>query len=158
MIENLGISHGDVKPDNILVNEDKEGRICCQVTDFGSSAIRGQVRIPEGTPLWNAPELQTARQDYISADDIMFSDLYSIGFLAAHILIPMNALKSHDLFFIDPTPSTNEKLKNLQMIDSLRDKILYIARTSDIPSLHQRVLEEVILKTLIQEPDRRKLD
>lgn len=116
------------------------------------------MRIPEGTPLWNAPELQTAQQVCISADDIVFSDLYSIGFLAAHILIPMNALKSHDMFFIDPTPSTNQKLKNLQLMDSLTHKILCIAMASDIPSLHQRVLGEAISDTLIQEPGRRKVD
>lgn len=60
----VGVIHRDVKPDNLVVEVDAEGREQVKVLDFGVARVRGldvrsyktQVGQVVGTPLWMAPE------------------------------------------------------------------------------------------------------
>lgn len=60
----VGVIHRDIKPDNLVVEVDAEGRENLKVLDFGVARIRGdakaayktQVGQVVGTPLWMAPE------------------------------------------------------------------------------------------------------
>ena len=147
-----------MKPENILLDEDDEGNICSQVADFGSSAIRGQLRIPEGTPLWNAPELQIGHRHYVSAEDIISSDLYSFGLLAAHVLVPKADLAKIDLFLLEPTRNTTQTLRTLQKGGSLGRKLISVAATSNIPPVHLQLLDMILIGALHSDPSLRVFD
>ena len=59
LTEFTGIVHGDVKPDNILIFKNREGRLIAKLADFGCSVLGTSrdelVRLPKSEP-WFAPE------------------------------------------------------------------------------------------------------
>ena len=66
-IGDQNLSHGDVKPENILLKrESATGSFSVRLADFGLAGIVG------GTPLFMAPEVLTKSIPY-------FSDIYSLG-------------------------------------------------------------------------------
>lgn len=132
--------------------------LCAKVTDFGSSAIRDQLRMPEGTPPWSAPELQCGQRHNVFAEDIIVSDLYSFGLIAAHLLLSKADLVRTDIFLVEPTKTTVQTLKEIQQRESLEQIFMFIANASDLEPLHLQVLEMILHGTLVSEPGLRKLD
>jgi serine/threonine protein kinase len=153
-----GVGHGDIKPDNILLEEDQKGEICCRVVDFGSCVIQGQERVPEGTRPWNAPQLEIGQQRHVRGEDIISSDLYSLGLLISHVLIPKVDLVKADLFLLQPTRAVMGTLKALQKEDSLGRTLLSLADASNISSPNCNILEMIISSTLRGDPSLRVLD
>lgn len=46
-----GVSHGDIKPSNFVIDRnDDDERINCELIDFGSCIVRGQDRLPTLNP------------------------------------------------------------------------------------------------------------
>jgi eukaryotic-like serine/threonine-protein kinase len=83
-LHSLGISHGDIKPQNILVAGD-----LAKLTDFGSSLLPEDVytRTHEngGTILYSAPELAgTVHRE--KNHHIFKGDIYSLGVLLYHLV------------------------------------------------------------------------
>lgn len=82
-----GFIHGDIKPENVIVKEDRSGQRRCFLIDFGlatcqraSAASNASEPIGSGTPLYMPPE-------QISGDVISpASDVYSLGCLFYEIL------------------------------------------------------------------------
>ncbi len=75
------ISHGDIKPHNILVGQDDRVKL----TDFGSSALPEEIYVRTrengGTVLYAAPEFSDCVSRKGSFEELLAGDIYSLGVL-----------------------------------------------------------------------------
>lgn len=80
------ISHGDIKPHNILVGTGD----LVKLTDFGSSALPEEIYVRTrengGTVLYAAPEFSDSVSRKGSFDDLLSGDIYSLGVLLYQLL------------------------------------------------------------------------
>jgi serine/threonine-protein kinase len=80
------ISHGDIKPHNILIGEKDQVKL----TDFGSSALPEEiyVRMREngGTVLYAAPEFSDSIRRKGSFENLLRGDIYSMGVLLYQLI------------------------------------------------------------------------
>ena len=79
-LHRVGMSHGDIKPQNILVSAER-----VKLTDFGSSVLPedmyARTRENGGTILFSAPEIVGATLSNRDATSRFLSDIYSLGVL-----------------------------------------------------------------------------
>ena len=84
-LHELGMSHGDIKPQNVLVSGDQ-----AKVTDFGSSILPEDMytrtRENGGTILYSAPEIVGTTRRGRSREEIFQADIYSLGVLLYHLV------------------------------------------------------------------------
>ena len=84
-LHRIGMSHGDIKPQNILVSAER-----VKLTDFGSSVLPedmyARTRENGGTILYSAPEIVGATFATRDASARYFSDIYSLGVLLYHLV------------------------------------------------------------------------
>lgn len=80
------ISHGDIKPHNILVGAGD----LVKLTDFGSSALPEEIYVRTrengGTVLYAAPEFSDSVSRKGTFDDLLRGDVYSLGVLLYQLL------------------------------------------------------------------------
>ena len=80
------VSHGDIKPHNILVGAND----LVKLTDFGSSALPEEIYVRTrengGTVLYSAPEFSNVDSRRGSLDELMRGDIYSLGVLLYQLL------------------------------------------------------------------------
>ena len=88
------IIHGDIKPQNVLMFEDRPGIYTAKVADFGfSTYFHGEqdlIKIPESVP-WNAPEYH---HRYFYPKDAKAMDVYSFGMLCLWLLFSVESSKT----------------------------------------------------------------
>ena len=84
-LHNIGISHGDIKPQNILVQGDQ-----AKITDFGSSMysqdIYARSRENGGTVLYSPPEFAGLTTRQHNGSPGVAHDIYSLGVLLYQLL------------------------------------------------------------------------
>lgn len=84
-IHSLGMSHGDIKPQNVLVSGDQ-----VKITDFGSSVLPedmyARTRDNGGTILYSAPEVVGSMRRGRSRSEVFSADIYSLGVLLYHLV------------------------------------------------------------------------
>lgn len=84
-LHKLGMSHGDIKPQNILIAGDQP-----KLTDFGSSLLPEEMytrtRENGGTILYSAPELAGITHRGQDRSQIFKGDIYSLGVLLYHLV------------------------------------------------------------------------
>jgi len=82
----IPISHGDIKPHNILIGDND----LVKLTDFGSSALPEEIYVRTrengGTVLYSAPEFSYVVSRKGSAQDLLLGDVYSLGVLLYQLL------------------------------------------------------------------------
>ncbi|KAF3314300.1 hypothetical protein TWF173_004904 [Orbilia oligospora] len=80
--------HGDIKPENVLICKDADGRFLAQVIDFGYSTIfadeeNEEVTLPTSWP-WTAPEIKP--QQPVTLEQAKAADIFSYGLLCFWLL------------------------------------------------------------------------
>lgn len=84
-LHSLGMSHGDIKPQNVLVSGDR-----AKITDFGSSILPedmyARTRENGGTILYSAPEIVGSSHRGRSRSEVFSADIYSLGVLLYHLV------------------------------------------------------------------------
>ena len=121
-IHSLSVAHGDIKPQNILVSGDQ-----IKITDFGSSVMPEEmyVRTREngGTILYSAPESAGVTMRGRSLEEVIKSDIYSLGVLLYHLTTsrtPHNTLSQ----VVQNTPFPRPREINSSISPSVEDFIL----------------------------------
>jgi serine/threonine protein kinase len=104
-----GIAHNDIKPDNVLINNEN-GEI--QVIDF-SLSCEEDLCIGYGTPLYTSPEIIRKYHQPVSLDICQKGDVWSLGVLL-YQLYNLNSL---------PFETDNDNFDNISMIYFLGHKI-----------------------------------
>ncbi|KAM7184612.1 hypothetical protein V8F20_012135 [Naviculisporaceae sp. PSN 640] len=95
-LHGCGIAHGDIKPANILIYP--ADPFTAKLTDFGHSVIKADAnpRLIGWTPPWEAPEIHQLSGEGadITFEDIMATDVFSYGLVAASIIIGRSVVSS----------------------------------------------------------------
>ena len=138
-----GVLHCDLKPANILLDQDFEPRLC----DFGQSRLADEHSHSLGTLFYMAPE----QADLKAVPDARW-DVYALGALIYNMLTGSPPFRSEE----------NEK--RLSSASSLEDRLAiyrHLVRSSPRPSKHRRVvgvdqqLVEIVDRCLAADPSKR---
>ncbi|HVA48993.1 MAG TPA: serine/threonine-protein kinase [Pirellulales bacterium] len=131
-LHDLGMSHGDIKPQNVLIAGDR-----AKVTDFGSSVLPedmyARTRENGGTILYSAPEVAGITLRGKNKEQVFKADIYSLGVLLYHLVtsrLPHDTLSQVARYAPFPRPR-------------------------EINSSVCPALEEVILRAMARDPNDR---
>jgi serine/threonine protein kinase len=102
IMQKLGISHRDLKPDNILINDDNS----LLISDLGASCLIESSSTIRGSPSYLSPEMRTRLHNYLNNSlledfndfDLNKSDVWSLGvtFLFMVTLEPQTDFQNND--------------------------------------------------------------
>ncbi|WP_116366181.1 protein kinase domain-containing protein [Parahaliea mediterranea] len=127
------ISHGDIKPHNILIGQGDHVKL----TDFGSSALPEEIYVRTrengGTVLYSAPEFCDCVSRQGNFEQLLAGDIYSLGVLLYQL--------------------TTGRLPHDTQAQVLRHSTF--AKPREINSTICAALEDVMLQCLQREPSRR---
>jgi serine/threonine protein kinase len=168
--------HGDIKPENILIDRDSVGSFVAKVADFGYSSMYsiGELHaLPRSRP-WNAPEASSFE---VSFQDAVSADIYSYAMVCLWILfqdkevgrssgtnrtwrlkdISSNVTAAEELKYLDEFKRISCKFVNgEEFLDPLRKHELcqFFEQTLiriDVPGFNQRSRETnpITLKRLL---------
>lgn len=138
-----GILHCDLKPANILLDQDVEPRLC----DFGQSRLADEHSHSLGTLFYMAPE----QADLKAVPDARW-DVYALGALLYNMLTGVPPFRSSD---------TERRLSEARSLEDRLSTYRHIVRAGPKPSLHRRVagvdqqLAEIVDRCLAADPMKR---
>ncbi|KAK3387731.1 kinase-like domain-containing protein, partial [Podospora didyma] len=96
-IHAVGVVHGDVKPENILIFRSAEGGYIAKLADFGSAIVLADITLPSsrplGTVLYSAPECYPGGTTTFKRDELIKMDIFSLGMTLACLLQGMHVLE-----------------------------------------------------------------
>ncbi|GEP02264.1 serine/threonine-protein kinase [Methylobacterium oxalidis] len=135
-LHRLGMSHGDIKPQNILVSADR-----AKLTDFGSSVLPedmyARTRENGGTILYSAPESVGATMLSKNRTSGFLCDVYSLGVLLYHLVtarLPHDTLSQVARHV--PFPRAREVNSSVsQPLDDYIDRCLKLAPEERWPNI-----------------------
>lgn len=153
----VGVAHGDLKLDNVVLDEEESGALVPKLIDFGSARIEGQEHfVPAISLPWNAPEITTGTS--LSLASIAASDMYSFGLLFSQILLPAQDLSTANLLFTRrlPHPKRHVMIENINFLKkagSLGDKLKEVC--SVLPKAQSDIVSAIISTTILGDPGER---
>lgn len=116
----IGIAHGDIKPDNILINPDT---LDIQIIDFGLACSKHCK--PSGTLLFASPEvlhdLFIAKR--ISLDELQQGDVFSLGivfYLLANLTLPYPTRGAHKFKYSESDSDDSIGSESDDLINSIQ--------------------------------------
>ncbi|OCK74719.1 TPR-like protein [Lepidopterella palustris CBS 459.81] len=161
-----GAAHGDLKPDNFLVEETEAKEINCLLIDFGSSVLKGQKRLPTTNEPWNAPELGNSSSS-LGYGELAQADVYSFGLVCLHVLLPIQILRNENLCLIRTPEQSDDEWANLRRRvkeakekeagDALAARLSRVIRHRDVPSELQDLLQIIVATTIGPQSGRRTI-
>ena len=129
-LHSRGVTHGDLKGENVLVRNTKAGRnMDIKIVDFGLSQVLDQEptsrRSGTGTGWWRAPEVVS--NSGLKQVDLMAADVYSFGMVCYEVVTGMSPysylIKNHVSDEVVKTLVLNgspPKFENVKMVDGLK--------------------------------------
>jgi len=127
------VAHRDLKPDNVIVEDQGKGAMHVKLIDFGFSVpISGQKKLRTfcGTPSFMAPEI-VMRKEY----DGQMSDVWALGIMLYNLVYGKCPFRGHnesDLYrcikkgtftFPDEVYPIPEEFKGLRVSDGLKNLV-----------------------------------
>lgn len=141
-----GVIHGDIKPENILISSENDGRYVAKVTDFGYSTLFTTDNDPITMPnsgLWTAPEWHHRE---ILPSQARKMDAYSFGMLCLWVLF-YNKEANRDRSFKMDLEDSHRKVSDYAS-QLLRAK-------PDLENREKNHLQKVFGSILAQDPAER---
>ena len=146
ILEKKGVIHGDIKPENILVFSENEGRHMARVTDFGYSTLFSTDNDPILMPnsgVWTAPEQH--HRGFLPRQARKM-DAYSFGMLSLWLLFYNKSWNR----------SRDFKKEREDLPTNLSDYASELLRaTPDLEDQERVDLQKVFRSTLAQDPTER---
>lgn len=143
MLNKKGVIHGDIKPENVLVVSENEGRHVAKVIDFGYSTLFTTDKDPITMPnsgLWTAPERHHRE---ILPSQARKMDAYSFGMLCLWALF-YNKEANRDRNFKKDLEDSHQKVS---------DFASQLLRASlDLGNRERQDMQKVFRSTLAQDP------
>lgn len=147
----IGVVHGDIKPSNILVFRDDDGKYYPKLSDFGYSTqapyTDSFVKLAISRP-WNAPEYHGRE---FSFSDGKKTDIYSFGLLCLWVLLKEDLEKCGVSFGADKVKSFDELNNQGKLLEKVREALSQRAISKDM----QLGLVLFFTHTLENDPVRR---
>ena len=143
---NKGVIHGDIKPENILIYSENDGRYLAKVIDFGYSTLSKTDTDPVIMPssgLWTAPE-RHHRQ--ILRENARKMDAYSFGLLCLWLLF-YNKGANGDRNFKKDLKDSQKRL--------LGYAFELLRASADLENWEKDNMQKVFTSTLAQDPAER---